>query len=74
MPRCQKRLALEVHYKRPSGAIDVGNAIVLCDQCGQRHLLNGRSASPAPAFPDEVKRLALVVAGHRCECVSDECH
>jgi 5-methylcytosine-specific restriction endonuclease McrA len=75
MSRCTRTSNLEIHHIRRDGGNDIFNAQVLCQQCHSATHTYGIQGPIPPSFPEDVKKRALIRAGHQCECISSRgCH
>ncbi len=75
MTRCMRTSGLQVHHKRRDGGNRLDNTQVLCEACHQETGTFGEPGQSPPDFTPLVKKLAIMQAGNRCECVSPRgCH
>lgn len=72
--RCDATNRLEVRHKRKDRGNGIENAIVLCSDCYANKNALDAPGNSAPPFTDLTKAFALRNAGHRCECMKQNCH
>lgn len=72
--RCEATNRLEVRHKRADRGNGIENAIVLCQDCYATRIANRKPVNAPPPFDALTKAFALRNAGHRCECLMQDCH
>jgi len=66
--RCSRRKNLEVHHRRRDGGDGFDNAEVLCQECHEATGSYGSPGESPPAFSDDVRDMAMELAGYQCQC------
>jgi 5-methylcytosine-specific restriction endonuclease McrA len=68
MPRCKRKVTLEVHHKRRDGGNGLNNAEVLCERCHAATSTYGVQGTSPPDFAESIKFEAKILSGNQCEC------